>query len=48
MTLYDTGDSVWMLNSTVSSRLLKSMANMEGFQHEACSIINVNNTIVHI
>ncbi|XP_065886338.1 phosphopentomutase-like [Dysidea avara] len=28
------GDTVWMLNSTVSSRLLQSMAKIEGFQHE--------------
>ena len=27
---------MWMLNSTVSSRLLKSMATVEGFQHEVC------------
>lgn len=28
-----------MLNSTVSSRLLSSMATVEGFQHEVCEII---------
>ena len=30
---------MWMLNSTVSSRLLSSMATVEGFQHEVCEII---------
>ena len=30
---------MWMLNSTVSSRLLSSMAAVEGFQHEVCEII---------
>ena len=30
---------MWMLNSTVSSRLLNSMATVEGFQHEVCEII---------
>ena len=36
---------MWMLNSTVSSRLLQSMAKIEGFQHEVFQ--NISSCIIN-
>jgi len=41
------GDTIWMLNSTVSSRLLQSMAKIEGFQHEVIlCLLSLEDSIV--